>query len=254
MRRLTVRSATAAGAAFVAAGVAAELLPAVTAVSPIRQLWPMLSGHGDPDHVALTFDDGPHPVATPLLLERLDELGVRATFFLLAEQVRRCPRIAYDIGERGHEIAVHGLRHDPPTRPWRAGAELAQAYRIIIDVTGADPEWYRPPYGVLTTSRAVAALGLGLRPVLWTADGRDWAAGADGGSVARRVLDRLDGGGTVLLHDSDVAAVPGSWRSTLDALDTIVSHCRTQGWVVGPLRDHGPHRRSGTVVRPGAAA
>ena len=248
MRRLTGRSATTAGAALMAAGVAAgvvaDLLPAVTAVSPVRRLWPALAGRGGPDHVALTFDDGPHPVATPLLLERLDELGVRATFFLLADQVRRYPRIADEIGERGHEIALHGLRHDPPTRPWRAGAELAQAYRIVTDVTGASLEWYRPPYGVLTTSRAVAALGLGLRPVLWTSDGRDWAVDADGDSVARRVLDRLDGGGTVLLHDSDVAAVPGSWRSILDALDTIVGHSRAQGWLVGPLRDHGLRRRS----------
>ncbi|WP_337796186.1 polysaccharide deacetylase family protein [Actinopolymorpha rutila] len=230
---------TTAGALLVAAGAVADLLPTVTAVSPVRRLCPGLAGRGDPGHVALTLDDGPHPVATPLLLQRLDELAVRATFFLLAEQVRRYPRVAYETRERGHEIAVHGLRHDPPTRPWRAGTDLVEAHRIIADVTGAKPGWYRPPYGVLTTSRAVAARRLGLRPVLWTADGRDWAAGADGDSVARRVLARLDGGGTVLLHDSDVAAVPGSWRSALGALDTIVGHCRAQGLLVGPLRDHG---------------
>ncbi|MFD2082726.1 Peptidoglycan/xylan/chitin deacetylase, PgdA/CDA1 family [Actinopolymorpha cephalotaxi] len=238
-RGLTVTSATGAGVALVAAGVVAEFLPTVTAVSPVRRLCPTLAGRGDPGHVALTFDDGPHPVATPTVLRRLDELAVRATFFLLAEQVREHPRVAYETHERGHEIAVHGLRHDPPTRPWRAGADLAEAYRTIADVTGASPGWYRPPYGVLTTSRAAAARRLGLRPVLWTADGRDWVRDADGDTVARRVLSRVDGGGTILLHDSDVAAVPGSWRSALDALDAVVGHCRTQGRLVGPLRDHG---------------
>lgn len=245
MRRLTATSVATGGAVLVAAGTVADLLPTVTAITPVRRLCPTLAGRGDPGHVALTFDDGPHPVATPLLLQRLDELAVRATFFLLAEQVRKYPRIAYEIGERGHEVAVHGLRHDAPTRPWRARTELLRAYRTIADVTGADPGWYRPPYGVLTTSRAVAARRLGLRAVLWTADGRDWTAGADGDSVARRVVGRLDGGGTILLHDSDVAAVPGSWRSTLDAVGSIVGHCRTQGWVVGPLRDHGVLRLSG---------
>lgn len=239
MRRLTVTSAATAGAVLVAAGAVADLLPTVTAMTPVRRLCPTLSGRGDPGHVALTFDDGPHRVATPLLLQRLDELAVRATFFLLAEQVHRCPRVAHEIRERGHEVAVHGLRHDAPTRPWRAGADLVRAYRTITDVTGASPGWYRPPYGILTTSRAAAARRVGLRPVLWTADGRDWATGADGDSVARRVLGRLEGGGTILLHDSDVAAAPGSWRSALDAVGTIVDHCRAQGWVVGPLRDHG---------------
>ncbi|MGW0228054.1 polysaccharide deacetylase family protein [Actinopolymorpha singaporensis] len=238
MRRLTATTA-AAGAILVAAGAVADLLPTATAITAVRRLCPTLAGRGDPGHVALTFDDGPHPVATPLLLDRLDELSVRATFFLLADQVLRCPRIAYEIGRCGHEVAVHGLRHDAPTRPWRARTDLVRAYETIVDGTGARPAWYRPPYGVLTTSRAAAARRLGLRTVLWTSDGRDWAAGADGDSVARRVLGSLDGGGTVLLHDSDVAAVPGSWRSTLDAVGTVVGHCRRQGWVVGPLRDHG---------------
>ena len=99
--------------------------------------------------------------------------------------------------------------------------------------------WYRPPYGVLTGAALGAAGRLGLTPVLWTAWGQDWIARATPDSVYRTVLDDLAGGGTVLLHDSDVTSVPGSWRATLGALPRLVATCRERGLTVGPLSGHG---------------
>jgi peptidoglycan-N-acetylglucosamine deacetylase len=75
-------------------------------------------------------------------------------------------------------------------------------------------------------------------PVLWTCWGRDWTPGATPASVASTVLRGLSGGGTILLHDSDIAATPGSWGSTLDALPQVLDHCRAHGLTVGPLTDH----------------
>ncbi|MDX3229286.1 polysaccharide deacetylase family protein [Streptomyces sp. ME19-01-6] len=230
--------------AAAAAGLvaAAHLVPAGTWLPGVRRaLFPALAGRGRPDHIALTFDDGPDPGSTPYFLDALDELAVRATFFVLGDSVLRHPRTAAEISHRGHELAVHGWTH---SRPWRSTVardlrEVAHAARVVRRTTGAVPRWYRPPYGVLTGGRTLAAARAGLSPVLWTAWGRDWTAQATSASVLATVRRDLRGGGTVLLHDSDRAAEPGCWRAALGALPALVRVCRDEGWTVGPLADHG---------------
>ena len=96
----------------------------------------------------------------------------------------------------------------------------------------------RAPYGVFSGASLLAARRLGLTPVLWTCWGADWTRRAHRRRWPRPSLRGLRGGGTILLHDSDVAAVPGSWRSALGALPTVLEHCRDRGFAVGPLREH----------------
>jgi peptidoglycan/xylan/chitin deacetylase (PgdA/CDA1 family) len=121
---------------------------------------------------------------------------------------------------------------------------------VISYATGTQPHWYRPPYGVLTGAALAAAGRLGLTPVLWTAWGRDWAAGATAESVHRTVVAGLTGGGTVLLHDADVTSVPGSWRATLGAVPRIVATLRERGLRVGPLAEHGVPATAALPRRP----
>ena len=88
----------------------------------VRDRLPRLNGDGRPDHVALTFDDGPDPASTPAFLDLLDELGVRATFFVLGSMVERAPALARELAGRGHEVGVHGWDHRSlalrgPSRP-----------------------------------------------------------------------------------------------------------------------------------------
>ncbi|MCZ9345882.1 polysaccharide deacetylase family protein, partial [Streptomyces sp. TRM76130] len=152
----------------------AHVGPAVTWLPEPRRRWlPGLAGLGRANHVALTFDDGPDPVSTPRFLDALDDIGVRATFFVLGENVARHPGVADETVRRGHELAVHGWVHDRPwlPSPVRDAREVARAARAVYDVTGRWPYWYRPPYGVLTSGRWAAARRAGLRPVLWTAWG-----------------------------------------------------------------------------------
>src|SRR5207245_870036 len=86
--------------AATAALAVAHAGPGITALHPVRaSLFPLLSGKAASDHVALTFDDGPDPMATPLFLDLLSERGVRATFFLLGSQVSRSPRLAAAIAD-----------------------------------------------------------------------------------------------------------------------------------------------------------
>ncbi|MFF5290643.1 polysaccharide deacetylase family protein [Paractinoplanes globisporus] len=220
----------------------AHPFPAVAAVGPLRRrLLPGLAGLGHPRHVALTFDDGPHPDATPELLDLLGRAGVRATFFLLGRMAEEHPGVARAIVDAGHEVGVHGYEHRLLLKQGPAATrfDLSRATAAITATTGAQPRWWRPPYGVANAAALLEARRLGLRPVLWTCWGRDWTATCTPDSVYRAVLRKLDGGGTILLHDSDHAAVPKCWLSMLGALPAILTTCRARGLAVGPLAEHG---------------
>jgi peptidoglycan/xylan/chitin deacetylase (PgdA/CDA1 family) len=233
-------------AAALAGGLAlAHAAPAVTAVQPLEtlrtRLLPGYGGQGAPDHIALTFDDGPDPLSTPRFLSLLENRGVKATFFLLGFMLERDPGLGRAITDAGHEIAVHGYLHRPMVlrTPGQTRDDLTRAHALVTDATGETPQWYRPPYGVATTSALVTARNLGMRPVLWTSWGADWRAGATGSSVFDMVTRNLRGGGTVLLHDSDCTSAPASWTATLSSLPRLLDHCEEQGWKVGPLAEHG---------------
>lgn len=230
------------GGSFVEAARAKKQTPFATWLPVVRRLGlPRLAGVGRPDHIALTFDDGPDPASTPLFLDALDSLGVRATFFVLGESVVRHPAVARKTVRRGHELAVHGWSHNRPWFPDPPGdaRALRRATGALRDVTGRDPLWYRPPYGILTSGRWAAAHAAGLRTVLWTAWGRDWTTQATPESVRSTVMADLRGGGTVLLHDTDRMSAPGCRRAALGALPAIVSGCRDAGLSIGPLAEHG---------------
>ncbi|WBB76345.1 polysaccharide deacetylase family protein [Micromonospora sp. WMMD1128] len=235
-----MRAATLARAAAVALPVV-QAAPAVTALPALRRrLLPGLHGLGSPDRVALTFDDGPDPESTPYFLDMLAEHRVRATFFVLGVMLRRRPDLGRRLVAAGHDVALHGWRHDNLLRRGPIGTvrDLTRAYDLVADVTGRPPAFLRPPYGVLTGATLVAARRLRLRPVLWSCWGRDWTATATADTVSRRVLAGLHGGGTVLLHDSSCAAAPGAWRAALAALPGLLAECRRRGWRVGPLATH----------------
>ncbi|AHI01833.1 polysaccharide deacetylase family protein [Kutzneria viridogrisea] len=228
-------------AALTGAALAAHALPAVTAVRPLRERFlPALSGVGEPSHVALTIDDGPHPVATPRFLHVLDTYGVHATFFLLGSQLALAPELGKELVAAGHEIAVHGWDHRCLLLrgPRATHEDIIRSYEYVGEVTGQAPRWYRPPYGVLNTAAVVTTRTLGLTPVLWTSWGRDWELSANPESVFRTVTSGLSGGGTILLHDSDCTSAPGSWAATLGALPRIIEECERRGLKIGTLGSH----------------
>jgi peptidoglycan/xylan/chitin deacetylase (PgdA/CDA1 family) len=236
--RTLTRAAVLTGAAMAVAHAG----PALAAVGPLRRrLLPAVAGSGDPGHVALTFDDGPHGEATPQVLRLLDSAGVGATFFLLGRMVAEHPELARAIVNGGHEVGVHGYDHRLliKRRPAVTFEDMRRATTTIADVTGTIPRWWRPPYGVASTASLVAARRLGLTPVLWTCWGHDWAPNATPDSISRAALRKLAGGGTILLHDSDHSAAPRSWEATLGALPAILTACRVRGLTVGPIGEHG---------------
>ncbi|HEY2724867.1 MAG TPA: polysaccharide deacetylase family protein [Pseudonocardiaceae bacterium] len=227
-----------------AAGTLALACWAAPALLRSRQLrgavFPALAGRGGAGSIALTFDDGPDPEGTPRVLDALDRLGWQATFFMLGTQVRRYPELAARVVDAGHEAAVHGHTHRNHLARGAVDVtrDVARAAELVGAATGTRPRWFRPPYGVFTLGSLAAARTAGLRPVLWTAWGRDWT-GASAARVAETVTGQLRAGGTVLLHDSDCAAeVAGSWRSTVAALPLLAELTERLDCPVVALRDH----------------
>lgn len=251
MRRLVSVAATVGGAAVVA-----HLLPAVSTWRGLRvRLTPHLAGVGRPEHLALSFDDGPDPLSTPPILDELDRLGWKATFFLLGTMVRAAPSLAAELVVRGHEVGVHGDRHanhllKPAT--WTV-ADVGRAKATIGEATGITPRWFRPPYGALSASSIVAARRHQLQTVLWTAWGRDWRAAATPETVTADVLRGCRPGATVLLHDSDCTSAPGSWRATLGALGPLADAWQQRGLQVGTLGEHFDPVQTGGRGEPGGA-
>src|SRR3954452_11383774 len=189
-----------------------------------------------PHGVALTFDDGPDPDCTPSLLDLLDELGLRATFFVVGEQLMRNHAIARDALARGHELGLHGfehVRHD--SLPGRMAADdVARAIGTFEVAVGRRPRWFRPPYGVFNEASYTACADLGLEPAYWSAWGLDWEA-ISAERIAELVERDLEDGSVVLLHDSARYAPRESAAATLEALPLIAERARATGLALGSL-------------------
>jgi peptidoglycan/xylan/chitin deacetylase (PgdA/CDA1 family) len=185
----------------------------------------------DGNGYALTFDDGPHAQGTPAVLEVLAGQQVKATFFLVGEQVRRNPSLPREILAGGHEIALHCDRHRNLLRlgPRQVREDIARAHDTITAATGREPKLYRPPYGVLNAAALREARARGWRTLLWSQWGRDWEARATPESIAMRVTDGASGGAVLLLHDADDYSAPDSWRRTVAALPRVLETMRERG-------------------------
>ncbi len=184
----------------------------------------------------LTFDDGPHPQGTPAVLEVLARHGVRATFFLVGEQVRRDPSLVGEVLAAGHQLGLHCDRHRNLLRltPWQLAEDLARAEDAIVGAAGGAVTLYRPPYGVLTAAALVLARRRGWRTLLWRRWGRDWRADATPEGVAARVSRAASPGDVLLLHDADDYSAPGSWRRTARALPLVLDQLAHDGLSPSP--------------------
>jgi peptidoglycan-N-acetylglucosamine deacetylase len=224
---------TAAAAAVAHATPAlAPVVPAVGGALRIRRRAEGLDG------VALTFDDGPHPEGTPLVLETLREAGARATFFLVGEQVVRRPALAAEIVAAGHRVELHCHRHRNMLRLTASDVldDAERARAAIEEASGQAVADHRAPYGIYSGGGLRAIRGRGWRPLLWSRWGRDWTRRATARSIARRATAGIAAGDVVLLHDADYYSAPGSWARTAAALPIILEELESCGLKSMPLR------------------
>jgi peptidoglycan/xylan/chitin deacetylase (PgdA/CDA1 family) len=222
------------GAAALAAGagLAAYLLPGAAAACPaLRGPLGVEDRTSDGEGYALTFDDGPHAQGTPAVLSELARHAVRATFFLVGEQVQRDPGLAAEIAAAGHAIGVHCHRHRNLLRltPWQVREDLKRATAAIERATGCSPRLYRPPYGVLNLAALRLARSHGWRTLLWSHWGRDWESRATPVSIATQLTAGAGPGSVLLLHDADHYGAPGSWQGTARALPLVLDALGRRG-------------------------
>lgn len=155
-----------------------------------------------PGAVALTFDDGPHPVMTPWILDLLDTYGYRATFFLVGKQAAMYPELVREIAERGHEIGSHSHTHCNLCELDRLEVEqeLVRSRAAIRQACGRMVTLFRPPGGHYDQDVRFAAAATGFVPVFWTENIGNYP-GEDGATIAASMDRKLARGGIVLLHN-----------------------------------------------------
>lgn len=211
------------------------------AVAPLSQIFgPTIRRTGDESSVALTFDDGPNPAATPALLDLLDRHEARATFFVTGEHVRAFPELAREIVSRGHTIGNHTDSHRMLI--FRSTAEIADELKrcdeAIHEATGKTPRWMRPPFGFRgpCVRGAVREWG-GAGVVMWSALAWDWKPKRTEKVVEH--LQRVRGGDIVLLHDGDFREPEGDRHHTVAALAHWLPRWKDAGMQFVSLDDIG---------------
>lgn len=178
--------------------------------------------------VALTIDDGPHPIFTPKLLDIFDRYGVKATFFMIGKRMDAYPDIVADVVRRGHAIGNHTYTHprnielDSQAQIIR---ELDACEQTIERLTGHRAHLFRPPRGLIDGSVFAIASEEGYTTVLWSicADHRDAPTPE---LMARRVLDNIKPGGIILLHDGETGI---RWKD-VSAAPLIIEGLRKRGY------------------------
>ncbi|MDQ0994307.1 polysaccharide deacetylase family protein [Streptomyces sp. V3I7] len=177
--------------------------PRVAPARPPVRREPILRMSGRGRHMLLTFDDGPDPEYTPLILDTLALYDVRATFFVCGGMAERSPHLLSRMADEGHVVGNHTWSHPLLTQLRRAQirSEMERTCEVIEEAYGERPRWFRAPYGAW--NRAVFQLGseLDMEPLAWTVDSLDWT---DPGTSA--IVDTVEHGAApgvvVLSHDA----------------------------------------------------
>lgn len=160
--------------------------------------------------VAITFDDGPNPDYTGLLLDGLKERGVSATFFLLGKEVERYPKIVKEIYQDGHLIGTHSYEHVNLSNLNDSAAieQVDKTNMAIYKITGEYPEYIRPPFGCWKCNLDYETKMI---EVLWDVDPLDWKT-SNSDVIAKRVIDQVKEDDIILLHDASESSVKAAFK------------------------------------------
>ncbi len=180
-------------------------------------------------NIALTFDDGPDPVVTPLVLSALKEKKVTAIFFLIGEKAEKYPHLVRQILAEGHQVGNHSYSHSA----WlgffsvnRLREDLEKCSRVLQDISGNSVTLFRPPFGVTNPRYSRVLASLSLTSVGWSLRSYDTVTG-NSEKLLARLISRVHGGQIVLMHDT--------LSQTAEVLPSFLDNCRERGIEVGRL-------------------
>ncbi|MCM3706866.1 polysaccharide deacetylase family protein [Cytobacillus firmus] len=174
-------------------------------------------------YIALTFDDGPHPKVTPLILDILKKHNAKATFYMLGSQAQFYPALASQVAQEGHEIGNHSDSHADLSSlgEKEIRKEMEEASAKIKEASGQLPATLRPPYGAMNEDVKKIA-GMAHTPlILWSVDSLDWKT-LNASSILKIVKANAVPGSIVLMHDIH--------KTTAEALPDLLTHLEKEGY------------------------
>ncbi|EOQ15623.1 hypothetical protein KQ3_05074 [Bacillus cereus B5-2] len=182
--------------------------------------------------VALTFDDGPHPIFTPQILDILAKYNTKATFFVAGNKVKRFPAILIREVKEGHEIANHTYNHiyDKNMTAAKLTSELNRTDEVIKQITGYKPTLYRPVGGLHNDLIINTAIQNGKLVILWSwhQDPQDWRSPA-ASQISKHIIKGVQPGNIILLHDWNGSEFSQT-SQTVEALESILIHFKNNGY------------------------
>ncbi len=181
--------------------------------------------------VALTFDDGPHPLYTPLLLEILRQHQARATFFVVGKRVKQYPGLLDRITREDQELGNHSFSHTDMRSLTReeVSRELSRTSALTEGWAGVKLHLFRPPGGQYNGKVMECARRQGYTMVLWTLNPADWKMPQD--KILEKIENTVRGGDIILLHDGAIETIK-ALPEILSILKTKGLNCVTVGWMI----------------------
>ncbi|MGH3687296.1 MAG: polysaccharide deacetylase family protein [Pseudonocardiaceae bacterium] len=218
------------GRAIAAPAGAAASDPAASHNTPARQVHDVLPSLPH-NAIALTIDDGPHPLWTPQMLELLHLNGIRATFSLIGSQAQAHPALVQRIIAEGHSVGNHSMTHPQPFsggNPAMIHQQITDAQSAIADAGGVAPSLFRSPAGDWSAEVLTAVQDLRMVPLGWNIDPRDWSQPGIGLITSRLLATRP--GDILLCHDGG-----GNRAQTIESLRTVLPTLKNRGLVFATL-------------------
>ena len=226
-----------------------------TSATPKEPAITFNSVHVDGPYIAMTFDDGPSATLTPKLLDLLAAHHIKATFFVIGENVAEYPEIVARAAREGHEIASHSWSHPNLAKMSQESvrSQLQRTDDAIKSATGKSPTLLRPPYGSITErEKRWIHDEFGYDIILWDVDPLDWKR--PGPAVVRnRILKETRPGSIVLSHDihpGTIEAMP----STFDELEAKGFKFVTVSELLAMGTPEMPHPKAEAVEKTAAKA
>lgn len=176
--------------------------------------------------IYLSFDDGPHSVATPFVLDELRKYNAKATFFCIGKNVREFPQLYKRIIEEGHAVGNHTFNH---LNGWKTNDRL-YFENMIAAREYIDSELFRPPYGKISRFQSRLINNAKLKIIMWSVLSGDFDHTITSGKCLKNVLNNCEDGSIIVFHDSEKA-----FTHLRYVLPEVLKKLSDQGYAFGKI-------------------
>lgn len=196
-------------------------------------------GLSNNNNIAITFDDGPHPKYTPMILDLLEKKGVPGTFFNSGFNISHNKELTKEVVERGHLLGNHSFNHRNAlfTRRKKLKDEVLRTKELIEDITGKTNRYFRPPYGIISLSLIDICKNLNLSLVLWNLNTRDYQRKSYKKIIERILKKEIKPGSILLFHECNFKNDTLDYANTVKALEIILDITISKGLKLVTIQD-----------------